>query len=136
MTFAKASDVEVELGRPASSTAETAQWDAWIARVERRIVRSFKLAGFDLTEQVALDEPTEQDVVDVEVAAVIRKIQNPTWGQTSVTVSHAIDDASGSQTSRSEGNTLADPLDLLASEIDGLLPASRRRSGVFSVMPS
>ncbi len=132
MAYATAADVAVELGRPASSAGEGDQWDAWIARVERSIVRAFRRAGYTLDAQVALGEPTADDVQDVEVAAVIRKIQNPTWGESSYTKS--LDD--GSITRRRDGNADTDPLSLLDGELAALLPAGRKSVSAFSVMPS
>jgi hypothetical protein len=129
MVYATAADVTVELGRSAVSEAESQQWDAWIARVERSIVRAFRRNGFDLDEQVSLGNPTAEDVRDVEVAIVIRKIQNPNWGESSVTKS--LDD--GSVTRRREGGE-GDPLTLLDVDLSTLLP--ERTSGAFSTRPA
>lgn len=129
MSYATSADVAVQLGRSASSPAEGDQWDAWLATVERSIRRHFTRAGFDLDTQVGLGEPTAAEVTDVEVAAVIRKIQNPTWGETSYTKS--LDD--GSVTRRREGASDADPLDLFDSDLSKLLPV--RRSNAFSTRP-
>lgn len=129
MAYASASDVEVELGRPASSAAETAQWEAWLDRVERQITRGFRRAGLVLEDQIALGDPTDADVIDAEVAAVIRKVQNPTWGVTSTT--RSVDDAS--VTARREGGGDADPLDLLDDEWNALLPGSDAQA--FSTRP-
>lgn len=132
MTYATVADVETEIGRPAISAAETAQLGGWLARVERSIARRFTREGYDLDEQVALNAPTAQDVIDVEVAAVARKVDNPT-GVTSVT--RSVDDAS--VTTRREGaTTTGDPLSLTDDEWSALLPAQSKRSRVFSVMPS
>ncbi len=117
MAYAQTSDVEAELGRPPSST-ETAQWDAWLDRVERSIERAFRRAGLVLADQLALDDPTMADIVDVEVAAVIRKIRNPMWGRTSST--RTIDDAQ--ITDRAEGDPTADPLALTVDDLNALLP--------------
>lgn len=133
MTYAIPDDVAVELGRSASSLTdqERAQWQAWLSRVERSIGRAFKRGGFDLNEQISFGEVLSADVVDVEIAAVIRKIQNPTWGESSV--STTIDD--GSITRRREGGSAdVDPLDLLDSELSDLLPT--RTSGAFSTRPA
>lgn len=127
MTYASVSDVEVELGRAASSTEEAMQWDAWLERVERSIVRRFTRAGLVLADQVMLSDPSAGDIKDVEVAAVIRKIQNPT-GVTSVT--RSVDDAS--VTTRREG-TSDTGLDLSDSEWDLLLPFGD--SEAFSTRP-
>lgn len=129
MSYAQASDVERELGRPASSAAETDQWQAWLDRVERTIERGFRRASLVFDDQVALGDPTSQDVVDVEVAVVIRKIQAPEWGVTSTT--RTIDDAQ--ITNRREGGQLADPLDLTGDDWSALLPGGD--SGAFSTRP-
>jgi len=129
VSYAQASDVEVELGRPASSATETAQWEAWLSRVERSIERAFRRSELVFEDQVALDDPTVGDIVDVEVAAVIRKIQNPQWGVTSTT--RSIDDAS--ITDRREGGDGGDPLDLTDYEWNALLPGSE--SEAFSTRP-
>lgn len=132
MTFADPSDVARELrGSTSFEPTEAAQWQAWLDRVERSIERAFRRRGLDLHEQVALGEPTEGDVADVEVAAVIRKIQNPLWGRTSRTTSRQVDDSSISETDRSE--SLGNPLDLLNEELAGLLPADDARA--FSITP-
>lgn len=127
MSYATVSDIEVELGRTVSSPSETAQWLAWIDRVERTIVRRFVRAGLVLADQVALNDPSADDVKDVEVAAVIRKITNPT-GLTSVT--RNLDD--GAVTTRREGVDDTG-LDLTDAEWDVLLPFGE--SAVFSTRP-
>lgn len=133
MAYADTSDVAKELGRSATSSAETDQWSAWLDRVERSIERRFRRAGLDLATQVADNDPTQTDVIDVEIAAVIRKIQNPVWGQSSTTVS--VDDAQ--VTKRREGASKdADPLDLFDEEWEALLPTTIAPNGVFSLMPS
>jgi hypothetical protein len=132
MAYATTSDVAAELGRLASSYAETEQWQAWIERVERTIERGFRRAGLVLSDVVFSGTLTSGDVRDVEVAAVIRKIQNPTWGLTSTT--RSIDDAA--VTTRREGGGEADPLDLLSDEWLALLPSKGNRGHAFSVMPS
>lgn len=132
MTFAIASDVETEIGRPAITAAETAQWTMWLERVERAITRRFTREGYDLQEQVNLGAPSVGDLIDIEVTAVARKIENPT-GVTSVTQS--IDDAS--VTTRRDGAASGgDPLALTDDEWTALLPAKSKRARAFSVMPS
>lgn len=128
MSYADPSDVAVELGRSPSSASEAEQWQAWLDRAERAIAREFRRAGFDLMVQVGRGEPLAEEVRDVAVAAVVRKIQNPNWGETSYTKS--LDD--GSVTRRREGAE-GDPLALLPDEIAGLLPT--RPSGAFSTRP-
>lgn len=129
MAYAQASDVETELGRPASSSAETDQWDAWLDRVERSIERAFRRSGLVLADQIDLGDPTEQDVIDIEVGAVIRKIQNPVWGRTSST--RSIDDAQ--VTDRAESDPTGDPLALTLDDLNALLPAGD--AAAFSTRP-
>lgn len=130
MTYATVDDVAAELGRlPASVTdAERAQWTRWLDRVERSITARFTRAGLVLSDQIALGNPDVAMVADVEVAAVVRKIENPS-GDTSTTVT--IDD--GSVTRRKEGAGTASGLDLTDIEWGLLLPASS--DGAFSVRP-
>lgn len=131
MSYASPTDVEVELGRLASSASETDQWQAWLDRVERAIERRFVAAGTTLAAAILTGTPTAQDVADVEVVAVIRKIQAPLWGITSVT--RSLDDAS--VTTRNEsGNAGGDPLELTAEEWFSLLPGYSD-SGAFSTRP-
>lgn len=128
MTYADVSDIERELGRPPASAAQSDQWSAWLERVERTIVRRFTRVGLVLADQIVLNNPSEADVKDIEVAAVIRKIENPN-GITSVT--RTLDD--GSLTTRREGAADAG-LALLGSEWDLLLPFGDRSA--FSTRPS
>lgn len=131
MTYAVPQDVAEALRGSTSVTAEEAvQWQSWLSRVERSIVAAFRRAGLDLSEQIALNSPTAEEVADVEVAAVIRKIQNPTWGRTSQT--RSLDD--GSVTYRNEGaGANVDPLALLSSELGDLLPSTATTA--FSIRP-
>lgn len=127
-TYATPTDVVTELGRPAYSSAETAQWDAWLDRVERAVARRFSRAGLVLADQVAAGDPTADDVRDVMVAAVLRKIANPN-GTTSVT--RTIDDAS--VTTRRERDDDRDPLTLTPEEMETLLPA--QVGSMYTVRP-
>lgn len=127
MTYADVNDIEVELGRTASSGPEQAQWTAWLERVERNIIRRFARAGLVLADQVSLGDPTADDVKDVEVAALIRKITNPN-GLTSVT--RNLDD--GSLTTRREGVDDTG-LSLTDAEWDLLLPFGD--AAAFSTRP-
>lgn len=127
-TYATATDVAVELGRAASSPEETAQWEAWLDRVERAIRRAFQRAGLELDAQVALGDPAADDVRDVEVAAVLRKINNPS-GLSSTT--RSLDD--GSITNRRDYGAEGDPLTLTADEIAALLPLAP--TSAFSTRP-
>lgn len=132
--YATPSDVEVELGRSAASPAELDQWQLWLDRVERRIRRQFVRAGLNLETQLGFSKPSLAELVDVETAAVVRKIQNPLWGETSIT--RSVDDAS--VTSRRDGGGAErDPLELLDSEWFSLLPNIRpSRARIYSVLPS
>lgn len=123
MTYAIPDDVAVQLGRPIDSITltERAQWQAWLDKVERSIRRVFKKVGLELDEQINLGEVDVKDVVDVEVAAVIRKIDNPKSVE-STTTTRSADDASISNTERRKVGTSGDPLSLLDEEIDDLLP--------------
>lgn len=135
MAYATASDVETELGRSATSAAETAQWEAWLERVERAIRRRFTREGYDLDDQVTLDVPSESDVIDVEVARVVDKVNNPT-SSTSTTTTRSIDDASISNTTRREGVETGEALTITDAEWLSLLPVKPRRSQAFSILPS
>jgi hypothetical protein len=128
MTYATAANVAVELGRPAASAEETAQWEAWLARVERAIVRRFTRAGLVLADQVTAGDPTADDIKDAEVAAVVRKITNP-LGLTSVT--RTIDD--GTVTTRRDGADEVDGLALTEAEWEALLPSTS--AAAFSTRP-
>ena len=128
MTYATTSDVETELGRTATSATETAQWTAWLDRVERAIVRRFTRAGLVLADEIAAGTLTEDDVKDVEVTAVVRKITNPT-GLTSVT--RSLDD--GTITTRREGVEDSTGLTVTDAEWASLLPYSE--PSAFSTRP-
>ncbi len=138
MSYAIPEDVARALrGSTDLSDAEEIQWQAWLDRVERSIAAAFRKAGQNLTTAIGTGSPTGDDVADVEVAAVIRKIQNPTWGQTSRTISHTIDDGSGSETSRNEGaGAYKDPLNLLPEELEALLPNVEFDAPAYSVRPT
>lgn len=128
-TYADTTDVATELGRSASTTAESDQWDAWLARVARSIARKFRENGFDLDTQIAAGLPTLDEVKDVQVARILAKIANPT-GTTSIT--RSIDDAS--VTMRHEGADAGDPLVITDDEWATLIPIVRQ-SRAFSIMP-
>lgn len=129
MSYATSNDVARELrGSTSLSSEEGVQWQAWIDRVEREIERRFRRVGLDLADQVALGDPLLVDVIDVEVAAAIRKIDNPR-GLTSST--RSIDDAS--ITDRWDHQDAADPLALTDAEWAMLLP--QVSSGAFSTRP-
>lgn len=129
MTYATTSDVAIELGRPSSSSNEEAQWNAWLSRIERAISRRFTRAGLVLADQVALNAPSASDLADVEVAAVLRKIANPS-SFTSVT--RSVDDASLT-TRREDSSVDADPLALTDAEWDILIPQTSDRGGAYTV---
>lgn len=121
--YATPQDVALEYrGSTSISSAESFQWQSWIDRVDRSIVRRFRRAGFDLAQQVSLDNPSAGDVRDAIVAAVIRKIDNPK-GESSKTRTVTADDGTVSNTSRYESTkTGDDPLALTDAEWDDLLP--------------
>lgn len=138
MTYGTVAEVAAEVGRLPESvtTAETAQWTRWLERVERDIEARFVRAGMSLSGQVALQIPDAGTVADVEVAAVARKVQNPT-GVSSSTGTVTVDDGTVSNTRRYESTrTGMDPLELSDAEWARLLPAGPRRVAAFSVMPS
>lgn len=130
MSYADPSDVAVELGRPISSITpeESAQWQAWLDRVERAIERGFRRAGLVLADQIALGDPTEQDVIDVEVSRVVDKVNNP---KKITSVTRSVDDAS--ITERNESDETGDPLDLTDLDWQTLLPNDDRAA--FSTRP-
>lgn len=128
VAYADTTDVAAELGRPASSTSESTQWEAWIDRVERTIERRFSRLGLVLAEQVGIGDLTADDVMYVEVAAIIRKIDNPS-GLTSIT--RSVDDSS--VTTRREGVDSGDPLELTEADWESLLPA--HESEAFTIRP-
>jgi hypothetical protein len=139
MTYASVEDVAKAVGRSIDSVTqvERDQWDYWLSVVERSIGAAFRKANLNLTVAIAAGSPSPDDVADVEVAAVVRKVQNPTWGQTSRTISHAIDDASGTETSRNEGaGAYKDPLNLLPEELDWLLPGIEPDPTAYTVRPT
>jgi hypothetical protein len=135
MTYATPTDVALDLRGSASplTSAEQQQWQAWLNRVERSIERAFIRLGLNLETAVAGDSPRRVDVKDVEVAAVVRRIQNPNPGFTSVT--RSVDDAQ--ITTRNEGTRAGrDPLELTEDEWAAILPQGRTTPAIFSVMPS
>src|SRR5690606_19112557 len=106
-----------------------AQWQAWLDRVERAIVRRFARSGLVLADEITAGRLSAQDVADVEVAAVVRKITNPT-GLTSVT--RSVDDAS--VTTRREGEDTRGGLELTDAEWASLLPGAA--PDAFSTRPT
>jgi hypothetical protein len=128
MSYADPSDIAIELGRSTYSDDDSAQWQAWLDRVERAIERGFRRAGLVLADQIALGDPTESDVIDVEVARVADRVNNPTK-ITSIT--RSVDDAS--VTTRNDNAGDGDPLDLTDLDWQALLPG--RDSAAFSTRP-
>ena len=143
MTYATPRDVAEELrGSTSVSAVEEIQWQKWLDRVERTIHNGFKARGYDLDTQVAADNPTVADVIDVEVAAVIRKVWQMRAAEavtpgTSRTQSRTVDDATISNTDRNDSRVSLDydPLAPTDAEWTSLLPVKPKRSRVFSVMP-
>lgn len=137
MTYAAPADVAVELTGSTSFTAEQGlQWQSWLDRVERAIHRRFKRAGLDLAAQVALDDPTADDVIDVEVTVVARKAriaQAESEMAPGRSRTRSVDD--GSITDRNDGRMAVDydPLDLLDGEWGRLLPDTT--GGAYSTRP-
>lgn len=135
MTYAKPTDIAKALrGSTSVSDEEAVQWQEWLDIVERAIERAFRRVNLVLAEQVGLGDPTEEDVRDAEVAVVIRKIQNPVWGQTSKTESHQVDDGSRSFTTRNDyPGAYVDPLKLTSADLSTLIPSGP--GGAFSIRP-
>lgn len=125
MTYADVSDVAAELGRSTPTDPNTiAQWERWLTRVENIILARIP----DLATRITDGEISEALVVDLEAAAVARKVLNPE-GLRQIT--KAIDDGSVTKTvdqARSAGN-----LDLTAEEWALLLPTAD--TGAFSTRP-
>lgn len=136
MAYATTDDVAAELGRPSSSPAETAQWAAWIDRVERAIERGFRRRGLVLADRVTLGDPEADDVRDVEVSAVIRKVwQVKAASEVTPGTSRTSQVDDGSITRRNDGKSAIgyEGLDLSADEWAALLPAET--AGAFSIRP-
>lgn len=123
MTYATVEQVAVEIGRlPDSITpVERARWQQWLDRVERDITRGFARRGLVLGTQVAEGDPSMDAVADVEIAAVVRKIDNPS-GDTRTTRTVSVDDGSVSNTHQKDGASTAIGLDLTDAEWERLLP--------------
>jgi hypothetical protein len=128
MTYATVQDVAARLGREITDPLEVAQVEAWLEDVEDQITARFLRAALVLADQLALEDPTLGTVVRVEANAVIRRMQNPADGRTSVT--RSVDDASITERYESDsvavGLTDSDWLDLLGSGSD---------VGAFSTSP-
>ncbi|TSD68128.1 Gp19/Gp15/Gp42 family protein [Aeromicrobium piscarium] len=131
MSYTIPEDVAVELGRPASSITddERQQWQAWIERVERKIRARFKREGHDLDDAVDTGRLSQEEITDVVVSAVARRVRNPN-GITSTTVT--VDD--GTITRRREGVDDSLGLDLTDTEWEQLLPATE--ADAFSLRPT
>lgn len=137
MTYATPTDVAKEMrGSTSVSATEAVQWPIWLESVERTIRRRFKRAGYELDEQVGEGDPLAADVVDVEVAAVIRKIGLVETNQSirpGMSRTRSVDDAS--ITDRNDGRIDPDydPLALTDAEWASLLPTPV--GGAFSTRP-
>lgn len=126
MTYAVVSDVEARLGRSISDPLEMGQVEAWLDDVEDIIAARFTRYGLVLATQVTAGDPTEATVIRIEAEAVIRRIQNPVTGLTSVT--RSVDDAS--ITERREGGDVGW---LTEADWEALLPTFE--SAAFSTRP-
>ena len=124
MTYASVDDIVVEVGRPADSPEQAAQWQSWLETVERSIRRRFKQSGMELDEQVQQGEPTPNEVIDVEVSVVARRIRWESQGLVGLTsITTSVDDAS--RTERRDGvDVSADLLAITDAEWAALLPES------------
>ena len=118
--FATIDDVAAELGRPTpEAESDTGrQWQQWIDRVGRSIVRAATRAGVDENDIVYADA---NDVTVVRVAARVTTAMPD--GLTSITVT--VDD--GNVTRRREGGDFADPLDLTSDDLELLFPTKGER---------
>lgn len=125
MTYANVSDVAAELGRSTPTDPNiVAQWERWLTRVENIILARIP----DLADRIAAGEISAPLVVDLEAAAVARKVLNPE-GLRQIT--RAIDD--GSVTKTVDQTRSAGALDLTEEEWALLLPAAD--TGAFSTRP-
>lgn len=140
MTYATPEDVAEELrGSTTVSAVEEVQWQKWLDRIERDIRRGFKRNGYDLDAQVLAEDPTEAEVVDVEVAAVIRKywmVKGVEKVAPGTSQTRTVDDASVTDRNDGRSTLTYDPLALTDPEWSSLLPTTPKRARVFSVMPS
>lgn len=133
MTYATPTDVAAELrGSTNVTDAEQIQWQRWLDRVERAIDARFARIGLNLATQVSVGNPTGDVVADVEVAAVVRRINSPTMA---VGASRTVTVDDGSVTTRNDlrPSDGYDPLALTDSELELLLPASQPEA--FSTRP-
>lgn len=130
MTYATPADVAKELGRSTPTGTELAQWQVWLDRVERNIVRAFAAAGLTLADEVTDGRVLAADLKDVEVVRVAARITlGLPGGLTSTTVT--VDDASVTNR-RDGGGPDYDPLALTPADLDALLPDATL-GGAFSV---
>lgn len=127
MSYADVSDVALRLGRPISEPLEVAQVEVWLDDVESIIEARFLRSGLVLADQVDDNDPTLATIVRIEAEAVVRRIQNPVFGLTSVT--RSVDDAS--VTERREGETYSGWL--IDADWEDLFPTVN--SQAFSTRP-
>ena len=134
MTYASPYDVAAELrGTTSVSSTEQVQWQRWLDRVERSIEGRFRRQGLDLGAQTFANDPEVGAVADVEVAAVIRKIDaSKLTPGTSQTVS--VDDGSVTNRNDLKPSDGYDPLALTDAEWNELLPQTS--GAAFSTRPS
>ena len=134
MTYATPQDVAVELrGSTSVSPAEEVQWQAWLDRVEHSIEARFRRQGLDLSAQASVCDPDGGTVGDVEVAAVVRKVDASKMAPgTSQTVT--VDDGSVTNRNDFKPSDGYDPLAVTDSEWALLLPETY--NGAFSTRPT
>jgi hypothetical protein len=104
-----------------TTNASTFLADAWLM-----LRRHFTRLGVDLEAEVATDSDLSDDVVRVEVAAVLRVMKNPDGKR-----SESIDD----YTWTLDQAVSAGLLYFTTDELDGLLPGSAIRGRAFMVDP-
>lgn len=125
MTYATVDDVAAELGRPTPTDDVTvSQWTRWLQRAENKIRGRIP----DLAARVATEPSLEGRVVDVESAAVARKVLNPEGLRQST---RAIDD--GSITKVVDSSRSVGEVTILDSEWADLIPGDS--SAAFSTRP-
>lgn len=133
MTYATVDDVRRRLGRPITDTNEIDQVNAWLEAALRFIRREFTRAGLDLDTQVALDDPDELTVIDVQAEVVVRRITTfDPEGLTSITKS--VDDSS--ITKRREGRDTSSAGWFTEDDWATLLPLGKLHGNAFSIRPS
>lgn len=119
MALATIEDVALELGEPTPTGAKANQWQVWLNRAERLIVRRFG----------SLDGLDPATVSDVEAMAVAAKAARP---DAATQVDMQVDD--GRVSKRYESST--GRVEILDEWWAMLAPVTDGTSGAFAVQPS